>query len=198
MPLLSPRNVGQAVWWTGEMQQSEDGRWVFARAGMPQFGALVGESPVGVPVFEDLSTANGDGFETGHLVWGADGDLIAFWGGQWTGVDQGEGYPDGLGVYAGRLTSGPLTRASQLSLDLGEEHGQVVSVVFRPDGVSAIVTITLAPAGDLSPLTTDAVLASIGGGPPSDVPGVAHSPWDGPFVYGPEPRYGPGAGPDDF
>ena len=198
MPLLSPRDVGQAVWWTGEMQQSEDGRWVFVRAGMPHLGPLAGESPDGAPLFEDLSTTNGDGFETGNLAWGADGDLIAFWGGLWTGVEQGEGYPDSLGVYAGRMTDGPLTRASQLSLNIDPEvHGQVVSVVFRPDGVSAIVAFTRKLAGDLSPLTSDVVLARIGGGPPSEVPGVSEAPWDGPFVYGPEPKVGPGAGPDD-
>jgi hypothetical protein len=198
MPQLSPRNVRHAIWWTGEMQRFEDGRWIFARAGMPQVGTLEGDAPFGEPLFEDLSTANGDGFETGNVVWGSDGDLIGFWGGQWTGAEQGEGYPDPRDVYAGRLTEGGLTRSSRLSLDLDEEHGDVVSVVFRPDGVTAIVTITLAPVGDLDPRQADVVLAPLGGGPPSDVPGVEHAPWDGPFVYGPEPKLGPGAGPDDY
>jgi hypothetical protein len=178
------------------MQRAEDGWWVFASAGMPQVGVLDGDAPDGTPLFEDLSTTNGDGFETGSLVWGADGDLIAFWGGQWTGVEQGEGYPNERDVYAGRLTEGGLSMASRLSLDLTEQHGDVVSVVFRPDGVTAIVTVSLKPIGDLDPLTADLVLAQIGGGPPSSVPGVDRAPWDGPFVYAPEPRLGPGAGPD--
>jgi hypothetical protein len=196
MPLLSPRDVQQATWWSGVMQQSEDGRWVFASAGMPQVGTLFGDSPTGTALFEDLSTTSGDGFETGSLVWGADGDLIAFWGGHWTGAEQGEGYPGERDVYAGHLTDGGLSMASRLALDLTEQHGDVVSVVFRPDGVTAIVTISLKPSGDLDPLTADLVLARVGGGPPASVPGVERAPWDGPFVYAPEPRLGPAVGPD--
>ena len=196
MPLLSPRDLNQAMWWTGVMQRAEDGWWTFASAGMPQLGLLVGDAPTGTPLFEDLSTANGDGFETGSMVWGADGDLIAFWGGQWTGAEQGKGYPSERDVYAGRQTEGGLSMASRLALDLREQHGDVVSVVFRPDGITAIVTISIAPIGDFDPFTADIVLARVGGGPPTSVPGIDRAEWDGPFVYAPEPRLGPGVGPD--
>jgi hypothetical protein len=190
LPLLSPIPGGPAVYWTGSMSRAaEDGTWQFTTGGMPEVGALnYFGAPEGTPLFADLSTApGGAGFQDGHFGWGADGDLITFWGGLWTGVPQGDDYPSTLAVYAGRLTDGGLTVASRLAVPVGEV-GKIVSVAFEPDGVRAVVSVSEGSAGVGDPASANLYLVPIGSG--EAVPlggGIDPPPWDGPAVYGQAP-----------
>jgi hypothetical protein len=190
MPVISPRGLVSAAYWTGTMRQSEDGAWRFVRGGMPQVGSLI-ERPVPEPepLFKDLITVGGAGFESGHVAWGPDGDLIAFWGGQWTAAPQGDHYPNPLAVYAGRLTDGGLTQESRLNVPIDAETARTISVAFPPSGVSLVVSVGDTSAGIGDPASAHLYLVPIGNGKAVPVGGTFEPPpWDGPAVYGEQPN----------
>jgi hypothetical protein len=190
LPLLSPFGE-QAIYWTGSMSRSEqDGVWQFTTGGLPEVGQLnpAGESER-MPLFADLSGRGGDGFQDGHFGWGADGDLVAFWGGLWTGSPQGEDYPSELAAYAGRLTEGGLSRDSRIDIPLDAESARIISVAVQPDGVSVVVSVGDASRGIGDPGSANLYRVPIGGGDATKLGGATDSaPWDGPAVFGPDPQ----------
>lgn len=189
MPLISPLGIESVAYWTGKMAQGEDGSWRFSQGGMPVVGSFAANPPDGKLLFTDLSTAGGAGFENGHVAWGQDGDLIAFWGGEWTAAPQGDDYPSVLGVYAGRLTDGGLTMASRLDLPVDADVSKIVSIAFQPDGVRAVVSLGDKTLGIGDPVSANLFLVPIGGGEAVPVGGaIDPPPWDGPAVYGEQPR----------
>ncbi len=191
LPLMSPIPGGPAVYWTGSMSQaSQDGRWQFTTGGMPEVGSLnyFGAPDDGSPLFADLSANGGGGFQDGHFGWGADGDLITFWGGLWIGAPQGDDYPSEKAVYAGRLTDGGLMSGSRLDIPTDGQTAQIISVEFEPDGVRAVVSVRDFSAGVGDPASANLYLVPIGGGEAILLGGgIDPPPWDGPAVYGQPP-----------
>ena len=192
LPLVSPTS-GLMLYWSGSMSQAtQDGAWHFTTGGLPMVGnaadLTVAGTPDGTPLFADLSGRGGDGFADGHFSWGADGDLVAFWGGLWTGSPQGEDYPSELAAYAGRLTDGGLTMHSRLAIPTDADTARIISVAFEPDGVSVVVSVGDASAGVGDPSSANLYRVSIGAGEAVKIGGaIDPPPWNGPAVFGPEP-----------
>jgi putative zinc finger protein len=191
LPLYSRVAGGPAIYWTGSMSLAEqDGGWQFTSGGLPQVGQLnfAGESDSS-PLFTDLTQVGGAGFEDGHFAWGQDGDLIAFWGGRWNGVPQGDDYPNELAAYAGRLTDGGLSQASRLDVPTDADTARIISVAFQPDGVRAVVSVGESAPGDFDPASANLFLVPIGRNGAVPLGGaIDPPPWDGPAVFGPEPQ----------
>lgn len=189
MPLKAP--MGElAVYWTGSMSRPPDGAWQFTTGGIPEVGTLNTSGPTeGAPLFADLATPGGAGFEDGHFGWGDDGDLVAFWGGRWNGTPQGDDYPSELAAYAGRLTNGGLTKESRLDIPADPARARIISITFQPDGVRAVASVGRASAGIGDPASADLYLVPINGGKAVSLGGASNPPpWDGPAVYGPKPN----------
>ena len=150
MPLFSP-DGNRALFWTGTMAES-GGTWQFSRDGMPQlsgdFRSTGPASPwLGTPLFSDLTPVGGEAFASGKFAWGADSDLVAFWGGEWTGAPQSaDGTYPSNGAYVGRLSTGLLSAASNVAPWLAAD-GWVVDIALVPDGHAAILTIGAPSAG---------------------------------------------------
>lgn len=194
LPLISPDGKS-AIFWRGSMTLDSIAGWIFSRGGLPQLtGSSVSGVPAwdsGAPLFGDLAEdPSGQDFASGQVTWSADSDAYAFWDGQWTGGQQGANYPDQQAVYAGRVSSGPLTKASQL--DLGKmtsasgDSLMVVDVALSPDGRTAAVTLLVPRAGDLSPPSAFLRTTPTSGGPAKDVIPTASPPWLGPGTYVPD------------
>jgi hypothetical protein len=189
LPLYSP-DGNRAIFWSG-MMASSDGGWQFSPGGMPQlsgdFRSTGPASPwLGTPLFTDLTPVRGEAFASGSFAWGADGDLVAFWNGAWTGAPQSadETYPSQLDVHVGRVSGGLLSAASRLSLAL-PDLARVVDVVLAPDGLSAAVTIGLPSAGIGDPPSAYLEVVPLDGGEPRPIGGgVEPPPWNGPAVFG--------------
>jgi hypothetical protein len=189
LPLKAP--IGElAVYWSGSMSRPPDGAWQFTTGGIPQVGTLSTSGPTeGTPLFADLATPGGAGFEDGHFGWGEDGDLIAFWAGRWNGTPQGDDYPSELAAYAGRVTSGGLTMASRLEIPADPDGARIISITFQPDGVRAVASVGQTSAGIGDPASADLYLVPINGGKAVSLGGASNPPpWDGPAVYGPKPN----------
>ncbi len=194
-PLVSP-DGSQVLYWTGAMAPAGTSGWTFSRGGMPHLAAYAA-SPTnqewgGQLLFSDLSVQpNGAAFTSGELAWSEDSDTYAFWGAQWAGTPEGNGYPDPNGVYLGRVSSGQLSQAS--ALDLGSMTSndanalRVVDVGVSPDGSVATVTLGVPLAGDLSPVQSYLRAVPTGGGSVTDVGsgGAGTPPWSGPGVFVP-------------
>ena len=190
-PMISP-DGNRALFWSGTMIRSEDGRWEFSLGGMPQlsgdFRSSGPASPwMGTPLFTDLIPYGGEAFAYGKFTWGPDSDLVAFWDGAWTGVPQSADgtYPSQQDVYVGRVSTGLLSSASRLPLTL-DPNAWIVDVTFTPDGTAAVVTIGLPSAGIGDPPSAYlqiVPLYRVGGDPRTIGGGVDPPPWDGPAVY---------------
>lgn len=189
LPLVSP-DGNRALLWTGSMAAT-DGSWQFSKGGMPQlsgdFRSAGPASPwIGTPLFTDLIPYGGEAFAYGKFTWGPDSDLVAFWDGAWTGVPQSADgtYPGQQDVYVGRVSTGLLSSASRLPLNL-EPDAWVVDVTFTPDGIAAVVTIGLSSAGVGDPPSAYLQIVPLDGGDPRTIGGgVDPPPWDGPAVFG--------------
>lgn len=188
LPLMSP-DGNRAIFWSGTMA-SNDGVWQFSPGGMPQlsgdFRSTGPASPwLGTPLFTDLTPVRGEAFASGSFAWGADGDLVAFWNGAWTGAPQSaDGTYPNADAYVGRLSSGRLSDASRLQLTL-DPSTRIVDVAFAPDGGGAAVTIGLSSAGIGDPPSAHLEVVPLDGGEPRPIGGgVEPPPWNGPAVFG--------------
>lgn len=189
-PLVSA-DGSRVLYWNGSMTLDGTAGWIFSRGGMPQIAGYdrTAAEWTGTSLFSDLTVAQGgEAFSSGELVWADDSDTFAFWGGTWTGVPQGDAYPDGNGVYVGRASSGALSQAS--ALDLGSMAGgsqgdvSVNDVRLAPDGGEAIVTLAIPLPGDLVAPQSYLRVVPTAGGSPVDVGsgGANPPPWSGPGI----------------
>jgi len=186
LPLLSP-DGSRALFWRGEMERVADGGWHFLRGGMPyRSGEPVDGQPSwsGEPLFVDLEPVGGAAFESGQFGWSADGTLVGFWLGEWTGAPQSDDgtYPSPRHVYVGRVGDG-LSQESRLGLDLQELQG-VVDVSLDDGTGTALVTVVQPSAGDLSVPASTLYAVPIDDGD-ATILGTGAS-WTGPAVIGRE------------
>ncbi len=186
MPLVAP-NGERALFWRGVMTDNQEGGWRFEQGGLPYVtGEPVDGQPSwsGEPLFADVEPVGGEAFQAGHFTWGADSDLVAFWGGEWTGPPQSDtgDYP-GSGTYAGRVSDGLLSQETLVPLGLTEMQ-RVAWVTFAPDGRSILVTAVQPAAGDLAVPSASLIRAPYNAGEPALV-GIGGA-WTGPAVVGEE------------
>ncbi|MGZ6256198.1 MAG: zf-HC2 domain-containing protein [Candidatus Limnocylindria bacterium] len=189
-PLFSP-DGSRAIFWSGTMT-SNGGSWHFSVGGMPQLSrdfrsAGPGSPWIGTPLFTDLTPVGGEAFASGDFTWGPDSNELAFWNGAWTGAPQSADgtYPSERDIYLGSISTGLLSAASRLVLDLPKD-AWIVDVAFAPDGANAALTIGLPSAGIGDPPSAYLQVVSLDGGKPRTIGGgVKPPPWDGPAVYGP-------------
>ena len=184
LPLTSP-DGSRALFWRGEMEQVADGGWHFLRGGMPYVsGEPVDGQPSwsGEPLFADLEPVGGAAFESGSLGWSADGTLLGFWLGEWTGPPQSDDgtYPSSRDVYVGQV-AGLLSQDSRVELELQELQG-VVDVAIDSGTGMALVTVVQPSAGDLAVPASTLYAVPLDGGEPT-ILGTG-APWTGPAVIG--------------
>jgi hypothetical protein len=142
----------------------------------------------GEPLFVDLEQPGGAGFESAQFGWADDGDLLAFWDGQWTGAPQDDAgaYPSSTALYVGRISEGLLSEASVLEFGAAED-GRITSVAFDPDANELVVSVGLPSAGIGDPPSAQLIVVPLDGGEPRPVGGAANpEPWLGPAVFGAE------------
>ena len=184
LPLTSP-DGSRALFWRGEMEQVADGGWHFLRGGMPYVsGEPVDGQPSwsGEPLFADLEPVGGAAFESGGFGWSADGTLLGFWLGEWTGPPQSDDgtYPSSRDVYVGQV-AGLLSQDSRVELELQELQG-VVDVAIDSGTGMALVTVVQPSAGDLAVPASTLYAVPLDGGEPT-ILGTG-APWTGPAVIG--------------
>lgn len=181
-----------AAVWRGEMAQDEGG-WHFARGGMlymvPEVDGSFDLAGGGEQVFSSLSVQqNGAAFASARFEWSPDGDGFAVWDAQWTGTEEGVGFPDPQRVYFGHVGdgSGELITAAQ-ALDAADTQGarDVVDVALGGGQYLALTLRTddtqgneFAPVGQLVLITRHT------GATPDEVMAYGRDGvWNGPALY---------------
>lgn len=166
-PLLSP-NGALVIYWTGQMED-RDGQWLFTVGGAPMLAEHRTDES-GAPSIEHERTLFGDvtidqdAFTSAAIAWGPDGDTIAVWQAEWTGLPQvAEGaYPDPAQVYFGRATEpGGLTAAKAIDAEDLPDDGFVIDVKIAPTGRHLLITVAYPVEGDLAVRTADLLLVEV-------------------------------------
>jgi len=148
LPVDNREGAGQAgavAYWRGEMAL-EGESWLFTRGGMLYWhdttsgNAFDDSDP---QVFDTLQIQpGGAAFESAKFDWGPDGDGFAVWEARWTGIDEGDGFPDEGRAYFGHLASG-LHISSDQALDPADTQGiRVVDVALGGAQYLGITVVT--------------------------------------------------------
>jgi hypothetical protein len=189
-PLISP-NGAFVIFWSGVMQQS-GGEWLFSEGGAPWLAENAPDGERGYEfteareLFADL-TIGRDAFTSAAVAWGPDSDAYVVWSTAWTGVPQGEDYPDPQRVYfshatdARRVTSAHAIDAADIPAD-----SFVVDVKVSPTGNHLVVTAGRPSAGIMEPPSADLLLIRRNTGNQADevtVIGSADDGWFGPAGF---------------
>ena len=87
------------------------------------------------------SIPSSDAFTSAAIAWGPDGDAYAVWSAAWTGVPQGEDYPDPRRVYFSHATDARrVTSAHALDAEDIPADSFVADVKVAPTGNHLAVT----------------------------------------------------------
>jgi putative zinc finger protein len=151
LPMLNPLDPASwAAVWRGEMARDDLG-WHFVRGGMlhmvPAIDGSFDLGAGGQQVFSTLSIQpNGAAFTSARFEWAPDGDGFAVWDAQWTGTEEGSGFPDPQRVYFGHVGDGSgelITKAQALDaadtqgaldvVDVALGGGQYLALTLRMD-----------------------------------------------------------------
>lgn len=191
-PLVSP-NGAFVIFWAGRMEQTAD-EWLFSEGGQPWLAQHADDGDGGFEfvnareLFRDL-TVGRDAFSSAAITWGSDGDTMAVWDAEWTGLpqtDEGD-YPDRERVYFGHATDPRgLTRFHAIDEDDIPDGAFVVDVKVSPTGRHLLVTAARGRAGALDPPRADLLLIERNTGSVADVVetlGSADDGWFGPAAF---------------
>ena len=189
-PLISP-NGAFVIFWSGVMQQSGS-EWLFVEGGAPWLAENRSDGEGGYDfnrageLFSDV-TIGRDAFTSAAIAWGPDSDAFAVWDTAWTGVPQGDEYPDRGRVYfshatdARRVTSAHAIDAADIPAD-----SFVADVKVSPTGNHLVVTAGRPSAGIMDPPSADLLLIRRNTGNQADevtLIGSAGDGWFGPAGF---------------
>ena len=142
-----------AVFWRGVMG-TPGGHWSFSEGGMPWLADVGADGTIDFeharPIFSTLSGTK-EMFQGASVEWGPDSDAFVVWDARWTGVPQGDRFPDSTRVYFGHVSTPELITAGQ-ALDVADT-----------DGATAIVDVALSADGDHLALTVQTAVGAEGG-----------------------------------
>ena len=193
LPMLNPTiPASQAAVWRGEMARDEMG-WHFARGGMlymvPAVDGTFDLGGGGEQVFSSLTIQqNGAAFASARFEWAPDGDGFAVWDTQWTGTEEGTGFPDPQRVYFGHVGdgTGELITAAQ-ALDAADTAGatEVVDVALGGGQYLALTLRTDASQGnEFAPVANLVLITRHTGATPDEVMAYGQDGvWNGPALY---------------
>jgi hypothetical protein len=189
-PLLSP-NGAFVIFWSGVMQQS-GGEWLFVEGGAPWLAENRSDGEGGYDfenageLFSDI-TIGRDAFTSAAIAWGPDSDAYAVWNAAWTGVPQGDSYPDPMRVYFSHATDARRVTSAH-AIDHGDipEGSFVADVKLSPTGNDLVITAGRPSAGIMDPPSADLLLVRRNTADIADevtVIGSADDGWFGPAGF---------------
>ncbi len=189
-PLVSPDGK-HVIFWRGIMG-TPGGHWSFSEGAMPWLADVGDNGNVDFAnarqVFSTLAGGR-EMFRGASIAWGPDSDAFAVWDAQWTGVPQGNRFPDSTRVYFGHVSNAALITAGQ-TLDAADTQGatQIVDVAIGPDGNHLALTVVTAEGsegGTYGPTAQLRLVTRGYGTDPDKVEIVGKDKvWYGPAVYG--------------
>jgi hypothetical protein len=192
LPMLN--TAAPASWaavWRGEMARDAQG-WHFARGGMlymvPAVDGSFDLGGGGEQVFSTLTIQqNGAAFASARFEWAPDGDGFAVWDSQWTGTEQGAGFPDPQRVYFGHVAGGGELITAAQALDVADTQGalEVVDVALGGGQYLALTLRTDATQGnEFAPVSNLVLITRHTGATPDDVMDYGEDGvWTGPALY---------------
>jgi hypothetical protein len=127
-------------------------------------------------------------FRGAPITWGPDGDAFAVWNAQWTGVPQGDRFPDSTRVYFGHVSNAELITAAE-TLDAPDTEGATVitDVALAADGNHlglTVQTATGAEGGAYGPSAELRLITRGYGTDPDQIEVIGQGQtWSGPAVY---------------
>ena len=188
-PLISP-NGAFVIFWSGGMQQSGS-EWLFIEGGAPWLAENRSDGEGGYDFGDPRALfdvgVDRDAFTSAAIAWGPDSDAYAVWSAVWTGVQQGEGYPDPRRVYFSHATD-PRGVTSDHAIDAADipDGAFVVDVKVSPTGNHLVVTAGRPSAGIMDAPSADLLLIRRNTGNQADdvtVIGSADDGWFGPAGF---------------
>lgn len=192
LPMLN--TAAPASWaavWRGEMARDAQG-WHFARGGMlymvPAVDGSFDLGGGGEQVFSTLTIQqNGAAFASARFEWAPDGDGLAVWDAQWTGTEQGAGFPDPQRVYFGHVGDGGELITAAQALDAADTEGarEVVDVALGGGQYLALTLRTDAFQGnEFAPVSNLVLVTRHTGATPDVVMAYGEDGvWNGPALY---------------
>jgi anti-sigma factor RsiW len=192
LPMLNPTTpASQAAVWRGEMARDEQG-WHFARGGMlymvPAVDGTFDLGGGGEQVFSDLTIQqNGAAFASARFEWAPDGDGFVVWDAQWTGSEEGTGFPDPRRIYFGHVADGGELITAAQALDAADTEGarEVVDVALGGGQYLALTLRTDAFQGnEFAPVANLVLVTRHTGATPDEVMAYGQDGvWNGPALY---------------
>jgi hypothetical protein len=189
-PLISPDGK-HVIFWRGTMG-TPGGHWSFSEGGMPWLAdvSYAGKDVQFTNARQVFSSLTGgrEMFRGASITWGPDSDAFAVWNAQWTGIPQGERFPDSTRVYFGHVSNEELITAAE-TLDAPDTQGAtvVVDVALAADGNHLGLTVQTAPGAEGGAYGPSAELRLITRGYGTDPDKVEvigqGQTWSGPAVY---------------
>jgi hypothetical protein len=179
-----------AIFWRGVMG-TPGGHWSFSEGGMPWLANIGADGSIdfanAAPIFSTL-TGTKEMFQGASVEWGPDSDAFVVWDARWTGVPQGDRFPDSTRVYFGHVrTPGLITPAQALDVPDTAGAQTIVDVALSAGGDDLALTVQTgvgAEGGSYGP-TAELRLVTRGYGTDPDKVKViaADKAWFGPAVY---------------
>jgi hypothetical protein len=190
-PLVSP-DGSHVIFWRGTMG-TPGGHWSFSEGAMPWLADVSDNGEVDFDnarqVFSTLAGGR-EMFRGASIAWGPDSDAFAVWNAQWTGVPQGDRFPDSTRVYFGHVSKPELITAGQ-TLDEPDtkDATAIVDVAIAADGdhlALTVVTAEGAEGGSFGPTAQLRLVTRGYGTDPDKVQIIGEDKvWYGPAVYPP-------------
>ena len=189
-PMVSP-DGNHVVFWRGTMG-TPGGHWSFSEGAMPWLAEVTNDGVDFANARQVFSTLAGgrEMFRGASIAWGPDSDAFAVWNAQWTGVPQGDRFPDSTRVYFGHLSNPELITAGQ-TLDEADTKGAttIADVAIAADGdhlALTVVTAEGAEGGSFGPTAQLRLVTRGYGTDPDKVEVIGQDKvWYGPAVYPP-------------
>lgn len=189
-PLVSPDGK-HVIFWRGVMG-TPGGHWSFSEGAMPWLAEVTNDGVDFANARQVFSTLAGgrEMFRGASIAWGPDSDAFAVWNAQWTGVPQGDRFPDSTRVYFGHLSNPELITAGQ-TLDEADtkDATDIVDVAIAADGnhlALTVVTAEGAEGGSFGPTAQLRLVTRGYGTDPDQVEIIGQDKvWYGPAVYSP-------------
>jgi hypothetical protein len=192
LPMLNPTTPSsQAAVWRGEMARNAQG-WHFAKGGMLYMVPAVDGSfelvAGGEQVFSSVTIQqNGAAFASARFEWAPDGDGFAVWDAQWTGTEEGTGFPDPQRIYFGHVGDGGELITAAQALDAADTEGarEVVDVALGGGQYLALTLRTDAYQGnEFAPVANLVLVIRHTGTTPDEVRAYGEDGvWNGPALY---------------
>jgi hypothetical protein len=173
------------------MARDEQG-WHFVRGGMlymvPAVDGAFDLTGGGEQVFSSLTIQqNGAAFASARFEWAPDGDGFAVWDAQWTGTEEGAGFPDPQRVYFGHVGDGGELITAAQALDAADTEGarEVVDVALGGGQYLALTLRTDAFQGnEFAPVANLVLVTRHTGATPDELMAYGQDGvWNGPALY---------------